>query len=128
MRDTLVCWEERVVEDLTGVNARELSGLGDGMEDLPEGVAVDGKVIDGFVGGWSCFGSKGGLRKHGKDGASVGLCKWFTLDPGTFSQFGFARRRGGGIEWGVECQRVVIYFSNHGGVLKTNRFVLSHPL
>ena len=71
------------MEDLAGVDARELAGLGDGVEDLAKGVTVDGKVVDGFVRGWRCDGREWRLRKHSQDSASIGIGEWSTLHPGT---------------------------------------------
>lgn len=40
-------------EDASGVDAVELAGFGGGVEDLREGHAVDGEIVDGFVdNGW----------------------------------------------------------------------------
>ena len=71
-----------MVEDLAGVDARELPGLRDGVEDLAEGVAVDGKVVDGFVGGGRRGGRVRRLREHTEDGASIGPSESSTLIEG----------------------------------------------
>ena len=79
MRDAGVGREEIGIEDAPGVSAREVSGLGDGVEDLSEGGAMDGQVVDGFV---LEEGSVWGVVRdgeHGLDGASVGGCEAFTL-------------------------------------------------
>lgn len=49
------------------------------MEKLAEGVAVDREVVDGFVGDGGFSSSVGGLREHGHDGSSVGICEGFVL-------------------------------------------------
>lgn len=36
---------------MAGVDAGEVAGFGDRVEDLAEGVAVDGEVVDGLVDG-----------------------------------------------------------------------------
>ena len=79
MRDAGVSGEETGIEDTPGVGACEVSGLGDGVEDLSEGGAVDGEVVDGFVleeGPVMVVVREG---EHGLHGASVGECEAFTL-------------------------------------------------
>ena len=49
MWDAVIGGEQGGREDFAGVDAGEATGLGDGVEELAEGVAVDGEVVDGFV-------------------------------------------------------------------------------
>lgn len=72
-------------EDAAGVDAVELAGLGGGVEELGEGHAVDGEVVDGFVGlGWVC--ERGG-GDHGVDGFGVWERKGFFLCEESFFSF-----------------------------------------
>ncbi len=71
MRDAVVGGEQGVAEDAAGVGAGEVAGFGDGVEELAEGVAVDGEIVDGFVDGWGGSFVEGGLGKHGEDGLGV---------------------------------------------------------
>ncbi len=46
---------------MAGVDAGKVAGFGDRVEDLAEGVAVDGEVVDGLVDGWGGASVEGGL-------------------------------------------------------------------
>lgn len=60
-------------EDAAGVDASELAGFGDGVEDLGVRQAVNGEVIDGFVGSLVAgVGGVAGCWDHFLDGPSVG--------------------------------------------------------
>ena len=55
-----------------------MAGFGDGVEELDFGCAVDGEVVDGFVGDgvvWDVW--RGG--EHADDGFGVGVGDWFSL-------------------------------------------------
>ena len=79
MRHTGISGQEIGIENLSGVRAGEVAGLGDGVEDLAEGGGVDGKVIDGFVLNGGDVGMVVGEGEHGVDGAGVGGCEAFPL-------------------------------------------------
>lgn len=79
MGDAVVGGEEGRREDFAGVDASEDAGFGGGVEELAESVAMDGEVVDGFVGDGGFAGSVGGLREHGHDGSRVGICERFIL-------------------------------------------------
>lgn len=59
MWDAVVGGEEVVVEGAAGVGASEVTGFGDGNEELLTGGGVDDEVVDGFVGD-GAFVSVGG--------------------------------------------------------------------
>lgn len=65
-------------EDAAGVEAGELAGFGDGVEDLGVCEAVGGEVVDGFV-AFLELGVVGGCGEHFVDGAGVGEGQWFVL-------------------------------------------------
>ena len=46
MRDAVIGGEKGAVEDTAGVGTGEVAGFGDGVEELAEGVTMDGKVVD----------------------------------------------------------------------------------
>ena len=74
MWDACVGWEEVVVEDLGGVFAGELAGLGGRPEDLLCGGLVDRQVVDRLeVGAFLVLWDNRG------DGAGVWLCKTLAL-------------------------------------------------
>lgn len=79
MGDSGICREQLGVEDAPGVGAREVAGLGDGVEGLAEGGGVDGEVVDGFMLGGGDVGVVGREGEHGLDGAGVGGCETFAL-------------------------------------------------
>ena len=67
-------------EDAASVDAGELAGFGDGVEDLGVRQAVDGEVVDGFVGSLIAgVGGVAGCWDHFLNGAGVGEGQWFTL-------------------------------------------------
>ena len=68
----------RAGEDAAGVDAGELAGFRDGVEDLGVCEAVDGEVVDGLVAFWE-VDVVGGCREHFVDGAGVGESEWFAL-------------------------------------------------
>lgn len=64
-------------EDAAGVDAVELAGFGCRVEELGEGHAVDGKVVDGFMRYGGVF--ERCRRNHGVNGFGVGKCKRLVL-------------------------------------------------
>lgn len=52
MWNSVFSWKEGGIEDFARVATGEAPGLRDGVEDLVGCCAVDGKVVDGFVGDW----------------------------------------------------------------------------
>lgn len=108
MRDAVVSGEELVVEDFARIDAREVAGLGSGVEDLPERVAVDGEIVDGFVRGHGGVWDEGRLGEHVDDGAGVGGGQRFALildnQPGSLRKLD---QEGGGRElWSESCNSV----------------------
>lgn len=79
MRDPVVGGEESGLEDFACVGAGEVSGFGDGVEDLTQGGGVDGQVVDGFVGRGGDVGGVASLGEHGEDGAGVGSGEGLSL-------------------------------------------------
>ena len=79
MRDAGVGWEEIRIEDTPGVGACEVPGFGYRVEDLSQGGAVDGEVVDGFMLEGGLVGDVVREGEHGLDGASVGGCEAFAL-------------------------------------------------
>lgn len=79
MRDAGVGREQLGVEDAPGVGAREVAGLGDGVEGLAEGGGVDREVVDGFVLGGGDVGVVVREGEHGLHRAGVGGCEAFAL-------------------------------------------------
>lgn len=61
-------------EHATGVNTGELPGLGDGVEDLGIGEAVDGEIVNGLVGSNVQVIAEGGGWDHLVDCTSVWQC------------------------------------------------------
>lgn len=68
----------RAGEDAAGVDAGELAGFRDGVEDLGVCEAVDWEVVDGLVASLE-VGAVGGCGEHFVDGAGVGEGEWFAL-------------------------------------------------
>lgn len=68
----------RAGEDAAGVDAGELAGFRDGVEDLGVCEAVDGEVVDGLV-AFLEVGGVGRCREHFVDRAGVGEGEWFAL-------------------------------------------------
>ena len=68
----------RAGEDAAGVDAGELAGFRDGVEDLGVCEAVDGEVVDGLV-AFREVAVVGCCREHFVDGAGVGEGEWFAL-------------------------------------------------
>lgn len=79
MRDAGFGGEERSAEDFAGICAGEMSGFGDGVEDLPEGCAVHGEVMNGLMDGLIVAANVGGLGKHAEDGFCERFCERFAL-------------------------------------------------
>lgn len=99
MRHAVIGGEEGAIKDAAGISAGEVSGFGDGVEELAEGIAVDREIVDRFVHGGGGAFDEGGLGEHGEDGFGVGSCETFALFGGRvisvlcFGWFGFERRR-----------------------------------
>ena len=84
-------------EDLSGIGAREVSGLGNRVEELTQGGTVDREVIDGFVGCDVGGRRVRGLGKHRHDRTRVGTSKRFALVKHTIgSARMFPTSKGGG--------------------------------
>ena len=78
MRDAVFGREEAAGEGEAGVAAGEVAGFGGGREELEGSGAVDGQVVDGFVGSGGS-GGVGGCGEHGGYGFEVGGGEGFTL-------------------------------------------------
>lgn len=84
-------------EDAAGVDAGELAGFGDRVEDLGVRQAVDREIVDGFVGSLvTGVGGVAGCWDHFLDGAGIGEGQWFTLSIQlvTDNNSGIMKRRG----------------------------------
>ena len=79
MWDAVFGGEEGAIEDFACVPSGEVPRFGDGVKDLEGRCAVDGEVIDGFVGD-GVVRDERGFGKHGGDGSGVGLCKGLALE------------------------------------------------
>ncbi len=78
MRNAVFGREKVAVEYLACVAAGEVSGFGNGVEDLTIGCSVDGEVVDGFVEN-RIEGDVLGLWEHSSDGVGVRRGEGFVL-------------------------------------------------
>jgi hypothetical protein len=83
MRDASFGREQVPLENPSGIDASELARLADWMEYLSDGSAVNGKIINWFVGRNRYVVIEGGLREHAHNSFSIGCCKRFSLEKGT---------------------------------------------
>ena len=78
MWNAIFGWQEILIKYFAGVSTCEVSGFGNRVENLKFGGAVDGKVVDGFM-GYGIVCKIWSLRKHALHSFGVRSCKWLVL-------------------------------------------------